>query len=148
MRYLLFVISLPFLLAFGCEQKEDQLISDFEGKISGDWVWVKSTYYNTMSGLPYVLTPDSVGFTLRQMYSTDGTYVTLKNDMIESSGIYWLETAGDYLDELQPSDIRLYTQKENYLSFVELKITGDSLILDNSKGDGTVKLFRRYELKP
>ncbi len=146
MRYLLYLL-LPFLFAFGCEQKEDQIISDLEGKITGDWVWVKSTYYNTMSGMPYVLTPDSVGFSVRQYFSSDGTYVTFKNNMTESSGIYWLETV-DYLENAAQPEIRLYTQKEEYLSFVELKIFGDSLILDNTKGDGTLKLFRRYNQNP
>ena len=135
------------MFAFGCEQKEEQVISDFEGKLNGEWVWVKSTYYNTMSGMPYVLSPDSVGFTLRQLFSVDGTYITFKNDMAESSGIYWLETF-DYVEGSTQPEIRLYTQKEDYLSFVELRISGDSLVLDNMKGDGTLKLFRRYNQNP
>ncbi|MBN2613597.1 MAG: hypothetical protein JXB00_18720 [Bacteroidales bacterium] len=137
----LIYIFLPLMLAFTCEQKEDKLISDVENKITGEWIWVKSTYYNTNSGLPFVLSPDSVGYTVRQLFSTDGTYLQFKNDIIESSGIYWLETVP--IKDNTETEVRLFSQKEDYVNFVKLSITGDSLILDNTLGDGTLKLFRR-----
>ncbi|MFO7657627.1 MAG: hypothetical protein R6W78_11215 [Bacteroidales bacterium] len=137
----LIYIILPLALAFTCEQKEDKLISDVENKITGEWVWVKSTYFNTNSGLPFVLSPDSVGYTVRQLFSTDGTYLQFKNDIVESSGIFWLETIS--LIDKTETEIRLFSQKEDFVNYVKLSITGDSLILDNILGDGTLKLFRR-----
>jgi hypothetical protein len=137
-RLLLFAI--PFLFAFSCNEKEDQIIADYENRLTGEWIWANSTYHNTLSGVPYILTPDSVGFAMRQIFLNDGTFHVYKNGLIESSGIYWLETSKTVSDTL-PQKIMIYTQKENYTDFVELKISGDTLILDNTATDGTVKLF-------
>lgn len=139
----LFYAIIPLLLAFTCEQKEDDLITDIQNKIAGEWIWIKSTYYNTNSGLPYILSPDSVGYSVRQLFSTDGTYIQFKNDLLESSGIYWLETTTK--PEGESPEVRFFSQKEEYVSFVKITISGDSLLLDNTAGDGTLKLFRRLE---
>jgi hypothetical protein len=130
-------------LAFSCEQKEDKIITNTEEKVTGEWIWVKSTYYNTNSGLPFVLTPDSVGYSLRQVFSSDGTYTVFKNDLAESTGIFWLETI-DYVEGTKP-EIRMFTQKENYINFVNLNISEDSLVFDNTGADGTIKLFLRIK---
>ena len=140
---LIFFLLTPLFVAFTCEQNEDKLISDVESKITGEWIWVKSTYYNTNSGLPFVLSPDSVGYTVRDIFSADGTYTQFKNDLVESSGIYWFETSTT--PEGVPTEIKLFSQKEDYVNFVKVTITGDSLILDNKAGDGTIRLFRRFD---
>jgi hypothetical protein len=140
MKYLLYIF-VPFILAFSCEQNEDKLISDTEDQIMGEWIWVKSTYYNTNSGLPFVLTPDSVGYSVRQLFSTDGTYLQFKNDLIESSGIFWLEMV-DNQDEAEP-EFRLFSQKEEYINFTRIFISGDTLLFDNTAADGTTRLFHR-----
>jgi hypothetical protein len=142
MKYLLYIL-VPFMLSFSCEQNEDKLISDTEDQIMGEWIWVKSTYYNTNSGLPFVLTPDSVGYSIRQVYSSDGTYLQFKNDLIESSGIFWLEVVDD--NDVTEPNIRLFSQKEDYINFSKIFFSGDSLLLDNTAADGTTKLFRRYD---
>jgi len=142
MKHLLYIL-VPFLLSFSCEQNEDKLISDTEDQIMGEWIWVKSTYYNTNSGLPFVLTPDSVGYTVRQVFSSDGIYLQFKNDLVESSGIFWLETVNRE-DAVEP-DIRLFSQKEDYIHFSRISISGDSLLLDNTASDGTTRLFRRSD---
>ncbi len=142
MKYLLYIF-VPFFLSFSCEQNEDKLISDTEDQIMGEWIWVKSTYYNTNSGLPFVLTPDSVGYSVRQVFSSDGTYLQFKNDLIESSGIFWLETATN--QETTETDIRLFSQKEEYINFSKISLSGDSLLLDNTAADGTTRLFRRFD---
>jgi hypothetical protein len=142
MKYLLYIL-VPFMLSFSCEQNDDKLISDTEDQIMGEWIWVKSTYYNTNSGLPFVLTPDSVGYSIRQVYSSDGTYLQFKNDLIESSGIFWLEVVDD--NDVTEPNIRLFSQKEDYINFSKIFFSGDSLLLDNTAADGTTKLFRRYD---
>ena len=131
------------MLAFSCEQNEDKLISDTEDQIMGEWIWVKSTYYNTNSGLPFVLTPDSVGYSVRQVFSSDGTYLQFKNDLIESSGIFWLEMINN--PETVEPEFRLFSQKEDYINFSRISVSGDSLLLDNTAGDGTTRLFRRND---
>src|SRR4030042_6132392 len=142
MKYLLYVL-IPFLLSFSCEQKEDKLISDTEDQIMGEWIWIKSTYYNTNSGLPFVLTPDSVGYSVRQVFSSDGMYLQFKNDLIESSGIFWLETVTN--PEVIEPDIILFSQKGDFIHFCRISLSGDSLLLDNTAADGTIKLFRRFD---
>jgi hypothetical protein len=142
MKYLLYIF-VPFMLAFSCEQNEDKLISDTEDQIMGEWIWVKSTYFNTNSGLPFVLTPDSVGYSVRQVYSSDGTYLQFKNDLIESSGIFWLEMINN--PETVEPEFRLFSQKEDYINFSRISVSGDSLLLDNTAGDGTTRLFRRND---
>jgi hypothetical protein len=132
MKYLLYIL-VPFMLSFSCEQNEDKLISDTEDQIMGEWIWVKSTYYNTNSGLPFVLTPDSVGYSIRQVYSSDGTYLQFKNDLIESSGIFWLEVVDD--NDVTEPNIRLFSQKEDYINFSKIFFSGDSLLLDNTKSN-------------
>jgi len=142
MKYLLYIF-VPFILSFSCEQNEDKLISDTEDQIRGEWIWVKSTYYNTNSGLPFVLTPDSVGYSVRQVFSSDGTYLQFKNDLIESSGIFWLEMINN--QETVEPEFRLFSQKEDYINFSRISVSGDSLLLDNTAADGTTKLFRRND---
>ena len=142
MKYLLYIF-VPFILSFSCEQNEDKLISDTEDQIMGEWIWVKSTYYNTNSGLPFVLTPDSVGYSVRQVFSSDGTYLQFKNDLIESSGIFWLEMINN--QETVKPEFRLFSQKEDYINFSRISVSGDSLLLDNTAADGTTKLFRRND---
>lgn len=142
MKYLLYIF-IPFILAFSCEQNEDKLISDTEDQIMGEWIWVKSTYYNTNSGLPFVLTPDSVGYSVRQVFSSDGTYLQFKNDLIESSGIFWLEMVDN--QEAADPEFRLFSQKEEYINFSRISVSGDSLLLDNIAADGTMRLFRRSD---
>ena len=142
MKYLLYIF-IPFILSFSCEQNEDKLISDTEDQIMGEWIWVKSTYYNTNSGLPFVLTPDSVGYSVRQVFSSDGTYLQFKNDLIESSGIFWLEMINN--QETVEPEFRLFSQKEDYINFSRISVSGDSLLLDNAAADGTTRLFRRND---
>ncbi|MBN2213760.1 MAG: hypothetical protein JW723_05900 [Bacteroidales bacterium] len=142
MKYLLYIL-IPFLLSFSCEKKEDKLISDTENQIMGEWIWIKSTYYNTNSGLPFVLTHDSVGYSVRQVFSSDGMYIRFKNDLVESSGIFWLETVTDP-EAIEP-DIRLFSQKGDYIHFCGISLSGDSLQLDYIAEDGTIKLFRRFD---
>jgi cystathionine beta-lyase/cystathionine gamma-synthase len=141
-KYFLYIL-IPFLLSFSCEQKEDKLISDTEDQITGEWIWIKSTYYNTNSGLPFVLSPDSVGYSVRQVFAPDGTYLRFKNDLIESSGIFWLETITN--PETPEPDIRLFSQKGEYIQFCRISLSGDSLLMDNTAADGTLKLFRRFD---
>lgn len=136
----IYLFFLPFLFAFSCNEKEDQIINDYESKLTGEWIWVNSIYKNTMSGIPFILTPDSVGFAVKQIFLNDGSFHVYKNELIESSGIYWLETV-DQTDEDDEPKIRLYTQKDSFVDFTELTIHEDSLFLDNSAADGTVKLF-------
>lgn len=142
MKYLLYIF-VPFILSFSCEQNEDKLISDTEDQIMGEWIWVKSTYFNTNSGLPFVLTPDSVGYSVRQVFSSDGTYLQFKNDLIESSGIFWLEMINN--QETVEPEFRLFSQKEDYINFSRISVSGDSLLLDNTAADGTTRLFRRND---
>lgn len=144
MKHLLYIF-IPFLFSFSCEQNEDKIISDTEDQVVGEWIWIKSTYYNTNSGLPFVLTPDSVGYSVRELFASDGTYILFKNDLVETSGIYWLETVNDIKHENTVPDIRLYSQKEEYINFSKIEISGDSLLFDNTATDGTVKLFRRLD---
>lgn len=144
MKHLLYIF-IPFLFAFSCEQNEDKIISNTEDQIVGEWIWIKSTYYNTNSGLPFILTPDSVGYSIRELFGSDGTYILFKNDIVETSGIYWLETVNDIKYENAVPDIRLYSQKEEYINFSKIEISGDSLLLDNTAADGTLKLFRRLD---
>ncbi len=141
-KFLLY-ISCIFLFAFSCEEKEDKIITNTEEKVTGEWVWLKSTYFHTNSGLPYILTPDSVGYSLRQVFEPDGTYTIFKNDVAESTGIFWFETI-DYMEGTKP-EIRMFTQKGSYINFVNLNISGDSLFLDNIAADGTLKLFLRVK---
>jgi len=128
-----------FILSFSCENKEDNSEDIPEEQIIGEWGWIESVYYNTMSGKPYILNPDTIGYSLKYVYSFDGTYKVYKNNKLETTGIYWFEIQ-DYSDERKP-DIRLITQQDDYIKDRKFQLKGDSLILDNTEADDAKRIF-------
>lgn len=132
-----------FLTAFGCEQKEDELQTSSEELILGEWKWVESIYYDTPSGEPFVLNPDSVGYHITNTYLADGTYKTFISNRMESTGLYWFDRI--VYDKDNISDLRLFTQKDEFLSSVNFDLSQDTLILDNTEADGARRVFVRIQ---
>ncbi|MBN2350451.1 MAG: hypothetical protein JXJ22_16565 [Bacteroidales bacterium] len=128
-----------FITAFGCEQKEDELQSSAEDLIVGEWQWVESAYLDTPSGIPYILNPDSVGYDIIQVYFEDGTYNSYISDHIESAGLYWFDRIVYNKESI--SEIRLFTQKDDFQTSVNYYLSNDTLILDNSEVDGARRTF-------
>jgi hypothetical protein len=140
--YILIPLTL-FLLSFGCEGKEESAEDIPEEQIVGEWGWIESVYYHTISGKPYILNPDTVGYTLRYVYSIDGTYKVFRNNKLKSSGNYWFEIQ-DFSDE-EEQDIRLINQQDDYTKSIKFQLKGDSLILDQTKEDNAKRIFIRLK---
>ena len=142
--YIYIIIPLTlFLLSFGCEGKEESSEDIPEEQIVGEWGWIESVYYKTMSGKPYILNPDTVGYALRYVYLFDGTYELYRNNKLESHGVYWFETV-EYTDEKKPVT-KLITQQDDYIKSIKYELTGDSLILDNTEADDAKRIFIRLK---
>ena len=138
---LIYIIFLILLLSFNCERKDDSYQSTYEKLIIGEWNWVESVYYYTMSGQPYVLNPDTVGYSIKHVYLSDGTFKIYKNDITESSGNYWFDKI-IYPDRTE-SDLRLFTQKDDYIRSVNFRIKDDTLCIDNTETDDAKRVFVR-----
>ena len=138
LTYILFSI---FLLSFNCERKEDDYQTSSEELIIGEWDWIESVYYYTISGIPYVLNPDTVGYSQKHVYLHDGTLKIYRNDILETSGSYWFDKI--IYSNGTESDLRLFTQKDDYLNSVIFRITKDTLLLDNTEVDGAKRVFIR-----
>jgi hypothetical protein len=140
---LIYIIFLILLLSFNCERKDENFQSTYEKLITGEWHWIESVYYYTMSGQPYVLNPDTVGYTIKHVFLYDGTIKIYKNDITESSGNYWFDKI-IYPDGTE-SDLRLFTQKDDYIRSVNFRIKDDTLFIDNTEADDAKKVFIRIK---
>jgi hypothetical protein len=133
------VIMITVLLAsFSCEKKDDILTTSQE-KISGNWNWLQSIYHYTTSGTPYVLNPDSLGYHITHVYTSEGEYMVLRNGEKDTRGVYWFDYIEDEHGSMSP--LRLFTQLDEYIQSVNYTISGDTLILDESEIDGPVRYF-------
>jgi hypothetical protein len=135
-------ITVVFLtLAFSCENREDLSLSESEKQIVGQWNWIESVYYYTVSGIPYVMNPDSLGYSVHLIFKDNGSYETYRNFLPESSGTYWFETIK--YDNGTESPLRLFTQEDEYVKSVNFSLTADTLILDETEVDGAKRIFAR-----
>lgn len=142
-RYIvLFAVSL-LLLSFSCENKEDINLSESERKIIGDWNWIESVYYYTMSGIPYVMNPDTLGYSVTCRFEADGTFSFFRNATLDNTGVYWFETLS-YSNGTE-SPLRLFTQEGEYIKSVNFSFSGDTLILDETEVDGAKRIFVRID---
>jgi len=128
-------------LAFSCENREDLSLSVSEKQILGQWNWIESVYYYTVSGTPYVMNPDSLGYTVHMTFNDEGTFATYRDFLPESSGTYWFETIK--YDNGTESPLRLFTQEDEYVKSVNFSLTADTLILDETEVDGAKRIFYR-----
>ncbi len=139
----IYILFLIFLLSFSCERKEDNYQTTSEEMIIGEWDWIESVYYYTMSGLPYILNPDTVGYSQKHIYLPDGTLKIYRDDILETSGNYWFDRI--IYSNGTESDLRLFTQKDDYSNSVMFRITKDTLLLDNTEVDGAKRIFIRIK---
>ncbi len=129
------------LLSFTCENKEESSCEGPERQIIGEWEWIESVYYYTISGIPYILNPDTVGYSLKNVYLPDGTLKIYKNDILETSCSYWFDKVV-YPNGIE-SELRLLTQKDDFTKSVKFEIKNDTLILDNTEVDDAKRIFIR-----
>jgi hypothetical protein len=130
-----------FSLAFSCENREDISLSQSEKQIVGQWNWIQSVYYYTVSGTPYVMNPDSLGYSVYLVFNEDGTFVTYRNFIPENPGTYWFETIK--YDNGTESPLRLFTRENEYVKSVSFSVSADTLILDETEVDGAERVFVR-----
>jgi hypothetical protein len=130
-------------LAFSCEKREDISLSESEKQIPGQWNWIESVYYYTVSGTPYIMNPDSLGYSVYMTFSEDGTFATYRNSLPESSGTYWFETIR--YENGTESPLRLFTREDEYVKSVNFSISADTLILDETEVDGAKRVFVRNQ---
>ena len=142
MKSVLLMIGSFLLFAFSCENKDDGEVFP-EDQIIGQWNWQYSIYYYTQSGKPYILNPDTLGFTTRYVFNDDGEYHIMRNEAVDGEGIYWFENI--FYESGEQSPLRLFTQQDNYIKSVNFKISGDSLILDETEIDGPKRIFLRIK---
>jgi hypothetical protein len=129
------------LLAFTCENKEDSSQEAPEKQIIGEWEWLESVYYYTMSGIPYIMNPDTVGYSMKHVYLLDGTLKIYKNGILEASCSYWFDNI--VYPNGTESDLRLMTQKDDFVKSVKFSINNDTLVLDNTEVDDARRIFIR-----
>jgi len=135
----IFIIALSiFIFAFSCENKDEMLFPQEE--IVGEWNWQYSVYYNTHSGIPYVLNPDTLGFTTKYHFNPEGEFSILRNSETEGSGIYWFESTEN---ENDADGLLLFTQQDEFIKSVDFFISGDTLVIDETDVDGPKRYFRR-----
>jgi hypothetical protein len=140
---IIFIIFSIFLFSFSCERKEDSYQYNSEELIIGEWNWIESVYYYTISGKPYVLNPDTVGYSIKHVYLPDGKFKIYRNDILESSGDYWFDKI-IYPDGTE-SDLRLFTNKDDYLKSLNFRMKNDTLFIDNTEVDDAKKVFVRIQ---
>ena len=138
---LILTCLLILLLSFTCENKEDSSQEAPEKQIIGEWEWLESVYYYTMSGTPYIMNPDTVGYSMKQVYLLDGTLKIYKNDILETSCSYWFDKI--VYPNGTESDLRLMTQKDDFVKSVKFSINNDTLVLDNTEVDDARRIFIR-----
>jgi hypothetical protein len=128
-------------MAFSCENREDLNPSESEKQIIGQWNWIESVYYYTVSGTPYVMNPDSLGYSVQIEFNDNGTFSTYRNSLPENSGTYWFETIK--YENGTESPLRLFTQEDEYIKSVNFSLSADTLILDETEVDGAKRVFVR-----
>src|SRR4030042_2042539 len=136
------IICIPvamLTLAFSCENREDLSLSESEKQIIGQWNWIESVYYYTVSGIPYVMNPDSLGYSVQIEFNEGGSFATYRNSLPESSGTYWFETIK--YDNGTESPLRLFTREDEYVKSVNFSISTDTLVLDETEVDGAKRVF-------
>ena len=138
---LIFIFFSILLLAFTCENKEESSQESPEEQIAGEWEWIESIYYYTLSGIPYVLNPDTVGYSLKNVYLLEGTLKIYKNEILETSCNYWFDKI--IYENGTESELRLMTQKDDFIKSVKFTIKNDTLILDNTEVDDAKRIFVR-----
>ena len=142
MKSMVLILAGFLLLAFSCESKDDG--GSFpEEQIIGQWNWQYSVYLYTQSGEPYVLNPDTLGFYTRYIFKEDGEFSILRNEASDGNGIYWFESI--LFENGEESPLRLFTQQDNYIKSVNFKISGDTLLLDETEVDGPKRVFVRIK---
>ena len=138
------IICIPvavFALAFSCENREDLSLSESEKQIIGQWNWIESVYYYTVSGTPYVMNPDSLGYSVQIEFNEGGSFSTYRNSLPEGSGTYWFETIK--YENGTESPLRLFTREDEYVKSVNFSISADTLVLDETEVDGAKRVFVR-----
>ncbi len=138
MKYIAAILLPLLLLAFSCENKESGLDIP-EEQILGKWDWQYSIYYQTQSGVPYILNPDTLGYFIQHTYDENGEFSMMRNDQTIGRGTYWFERANP-ADSATSID-RLFIQQDNYIKSVGFVFSGDTLILDESGSDGPRRIF-------
>ncbi len=142
-RYIALFAVTGLLLSFSCENKEDISLSESERKIVGEWNWIESVYFYTMSGLPYIINPDTIGYSVTCRFEADGTFSMFRNAAPDHTGTYWFETIR--YDNGTESPLRLFTQEGEYLKSVNFYFSADTLFLDETEVDGAKRIFLRIE---
>jgi len=142
-RYIALIAGSLLLLSFSCENKEDVSLSESESRIIGEWNWIESVYYYTVSGVPYVMNPDTLGYSITCRFDEDGTYRIFRNATLDNAGVYWFETIK--YDNGTESPLRLFTREDEYIKSVNFSFSGDTLILDETEVDGAKRIFLRID---
>jgi hypothetical protein len=140
------LVSIPVImlsLAFSCENRDDINLMESERQILGQWNWIESIYYYTVSGTPYIMNPDSLGYSVQIEFNGDGIFTTYRNALPESSGTYWFETVK--YENGTESALRLFTREDEYVKSVDFSIAADTLIIDETEVDGAKRIFIRRE---
>jgi hypothetical protein len=141
--YVAYIIIALFLLSFSCENKEDFSLTESERQIIGEWNWVESVYYYTVSGIPYVMNPDTLGYSITCRFEENGTFSVFRNAAPDNTGSYWFETVK--YDNGTESPLRLFTREDEYIKSVNFSFSGDTLILDETEVDGAKRVFIRND---
>jgi hypothetical protein len=138
------IVTIPVVIlsmAFSCENKEELGLTEPGKQIIGQWDWIESVYYYTVSGIPYVMNPDSLGYSVQIEFNENGTFATYRDSAPESSGTYWFETIK--YENGTESPLRLFTREDEYVKSVNFFLSADSLVLDETEVDGAKRVFVR-----
>jgi hypothetical protein len=141
--YIMVIAAILFSMAFSCENKDDLSLSESEKKITGAWNWIESMYFYTVSGTPYVMNPDTLGYTITYEFRENGSFTIYRNSVPENKGTYWFETIK--YDNGTESQLRLFTQEDEYIKSVSFSFSGDTLIFDETEVDGAKRKFVRID---
>jgi hypothetical protein len=142
-KQILLIPLFILMMAFSCENKEDMPLTKAEKQIIGEWNWLESIYYYTISGVPYVINPDTLGYKITYLFDNNDNYKIFRNSSLDSEGVYWFETI--QYENGTDSPLRLFTQEDGYIKSVNFSFSGDTLFFDETEVDGAKRIFVRAE---
>ena len=121
-----------------CACHLDQPNEDFgttpEELIIDHWEWRYDVYYYTMSGVPYFIAPDSVGYTHQREFRSDGQVKFYRNDTLQN--VFSYEIMKDTLGS--PIWLKIETK-----GLAQLSVTTDTLSISQAFVDGPNRVFDR-----
>ncbi|MET3027551.1 hypothetical protein ABXT06_12805 [Flavobacterium sp. UW10123] len=105
------------------------------GSIINTWIWKKSI---GGSNNPYIVTPKTIGFAKKIVFTEKGRIITYKNNVEIRNSTYKIEKGKSYFDHLE-HDLITFEGK----TYVIENLDNQNLTIVSNSQDGTRTIFKR-----